>query len=210
MSFLVANTPRVRCYVRKEFLYNFEKGFGEYVPCIWVSIKSMSRRAFFIEAYLPEYGALYDKLPLEAYVSRNHNLDRDKFLPLDHLQIWDCLSYDIAVIQKSFLMNLSGKFYAKDKQWYPGNYMFTVDNCAADEYLDMGDSENPEDHKSYNFLELDNGQYAAQPNNRCIFLDAASNPKEMLFPDFKVCTKKYIVEQNPKWAIGDADTVMYE
>jgi len=210
MSFLVANIPRVRCYIRKEFLYNFEKGFGEYVPCIWVSIKSMSRRAFFIESYLPEYGALYDKLPLEAYVSRNHDLDRDNFLPLDHLQIWDCLSYDLAVIQKSFLMNLSGKFYAKDKQWYQGNYMFTVDNCASDEYLDMGDSENPEDHKSYNFLELDNGQYAAQPNNRCIFLDAASNPKEMLFPDFKVCTKKYIVEQNPKWAIGDADTVMYE
>jgi len=210
MSFLVANTPRVRCYIRKEFLYNFEKGFGEYVPCIWISIKSMSRRAFFIESYLPEYGALYDKLPLEAYVSRNHDLDRDKFLPLDHLQIWDCLSYDLTVIQKSFLLNLSGKFYAKDKQWYQGNYMFTVDNCASDEHLDMGDSENPEDHKSYNFLELDNGQYAAQPNNRCIFLDAASNPKEMLFPDFKVCTKKYIVEQNPKWAIGDADTIMYE
>jgi hypothetical protein len=210
MSFLVANTPRVRCYVRKEFLYNFEKGFGEYVPCIWVSIKSMSRRAFFIESYLPEYGALYDKLPLEAYVSRNHNLDRDKFLPLDHLQIWDCLSYDLTVIQKSFLLNLSGKVYAKDKQWYQGNYMFTVDNCASDEHLDMGDSENPEDHKSYNFLELDNGQYAAQPNNRCIFLDAASNPKQMKFPDFKVCTKKYVIEQNPKWAIGDADTVMYE
>ena len=117
---------------------------------------------------------------------------------------------ETALEWQSFLLNLSGKFYAKDKQWYQGNYMFTVDNCAADEYLDMGDSENPEDHKSYNFLELDNGQYAAQPNNRCIFLDAASNPKEMLFPDFKVCTKKYIVEQNPKWAIGDADTVMYE
>jgi hypothetical protein len=210
MSFLVANAPRNRCYIRKEFLYNFESGFGEYVPCIWVSIKSMSHRAFFIESYLPEYGALYDKLPLEAYVSRNHSLDRDKFLPLDHLQIWDCLSYDLTVIQKSFLMNLSGKFYAKNKQWYQGNYMFTVDNCASDEYLDMGDSENPEDHKSYNFLELDNGQYAAQPNNRCIWLDAASNPKELKFPDFKVCTKKYVVEQNPKWAIGDSDTVMYE
>ena len=210
MSFLVANTPRIRCYIRKEFLYNFESGFGEYIPCIWVSIKSMSRRAFFIESYLPEYGALYDKLPLEEYVSRNHDLDRDNFLPLDHLQIWDCLSYDLTVIQKSFLLNLSGKVYAKDKQWYQGNYMFTVDNCASDEHLDMGDSENPEDHKSYNFLELDNGQYAAQPNNRCIFLDAASNPKQMKFPDFKVCTKKYVIEQNPKWAIGDADTVMYE
>jgi hypothetical protein len=210
MAYLVANTPRVRCFIRKEFLYNFEKGFGEYVPCIWVSVKSMSRRAFFIESYLPEYGALYDKLPLEAYVSRNHNLDRDKFLPLDYLQIWDCLSYDVTVIQKSFLMNLSGKFYAKDKQWYHGHYMFTVDNCASDETLDVGDSENPEDHKSYNFLELENGQYAAQPNNRCIFFDAASNPKELLFPDFKVCTKKYVVEQNPKWALGDSDTVMYE
>ena len=210
MSFLIANTPRVRCYIRKEFLYNFEKGFGEYVPCIWVSIKSMSRRAFFIESYLPEYGALYDKLPLEAYVSRNHNLDRDNFLPLDYLQIWDCLSYDLTVIQKSFLLNLSGKFYAKDKQWYQGNYMFTVDNCASDDSLDVGDSENPEDHKSYNFIELDNGQYAAQPNNRCIWLDAASNPKEMKFPDFKVCTKKYIVEQNPKWAIGDTDALMYD
>ena len=208
--FLVANTPRVRCYIRKEFLYNFKKGFGEYVPCIWVSIKSMSRRAFFIESYLPEYGALYDKLPLEAYVSRNHNLDRDKFLPLDHLQIWDCLSYDLTVIQKSFLLNLSGKFYAKNKEWYHGNYMFTVDNCASDETLDVGDSENPEDHKSYNFLELENGQYAAQPNNRCIFLDAASNPKQLLFPDFEVCTKKYVVEQNPKWALGDSTKVTYE
>lgn len=208
--FLVANIPRVRCFIRKEFLYDFQKGHGEYVPCIWVSIKSMSRRAFFIESYLPEYGALYDKLPLSAYVSRNHDLDEKSFLPLDHLQIWDCLSYDLTVIQKSFLANLSGKFYAKNKQWYPGNYMFTVDNCASDEYLDVGDSENPEDHKSYNFLELENGQFAAQPNNRCIFLDAASNPKELKFPDFKVCTKKYVVEQNPKWALGDTDTVMYE
>jgi hypothetical protein len=30
------------------------------------------------------------------------------------------------------------------------------------------------------------------------------------FPDFKVCTRKYVVEQNPKWALGDTDTVMYE
>jgi hypothetical protein len=43
-----------------------------------------------------------------------------------------------------------------------------------------------------------------------LFLDAASNPKQLKFPDFKVCTKKYVVEQNPKWALGDTDTVMYE
>ena len=211
MSFLVANLPPIHGYIRKEFLYDFERGLGEYEECIWVSIKSLRSQAFRIEAYLPKYGALYDKLPLHAFVSRKDNLEPEKFLPLDSLQIWDCFSYDIAVIQKAFLRNLSCKFYAKDKNFYQGNYLFTVDNAAPDlNIIDTSYSEWPEDHKSFNFIQLDNGQYAAQPNNRCIFLDAASNPKELLFPDFRVCTEKYVVETNPKWALGDTNTVMYE
>jgi hypothetical protein len=176
-----------------------------------VSIKSLRSQAFRIEAYLPRYGALYDKLPLHAYVSRNTDLEPDKFLALDTLQIWDCFSYDIAVIQKAFLRNLSCEFYAKDRQLHKGNYLFTVDNAAPDmNIIDTTYSEWPEDHKSFNFIELDNGQYAAQPNNRCRFFDAASNPKEMLHPDFKVATKKWVVETNPKWRLGDSDTVTYE
>ena len=209
MSFLVVNLPPVHCYVRKEFLYDFEKGHGEFVPCIWVSLKSIRGQAFRIESYLPEYGALYDKLPLHAYVSRTESLG--ELLPLDYLQIWDCFSYNATIIQKSFLKNLSAKFLAKDKVWYQGNYMFTVDNASPDpNIIDTTYSEWPEDHKSFNFIELNNGQYAAQPNNRTIFLDAASNPKELKFPDFRVCTKTYRVEQNAKWALGDSTTVMYE
>lgn len=208
MSFLVLNLPPVHCYVRKEFLYDFEKGHGEFVPCIWVTLKSIRGQAFRIEAYLPEYGALYDKLPLNAFVSRDTDLN--DLLPLDHLQIWDCFSYNATIVKKSFLGNLSAKFYAKDKQWYGGNYMFTVDNASPDpNIIDTTYSEWPEDHKSFNFIELDNGQYAAQPNNRTIFLDPASNPKELLFPDFKVCTKLYRVEQNAKWALGDTNDYTY-
>ncbi len=211
MSFLIANTPPIHCYIRREFLYDFERGHGEYEPCIWITIKSIRGQAFRIEAYLPNYGALYDKLPLSAFVSRTDNLDTENFLPLDTLQIWDCFDYDIAIIQKAFLKNLSCKFYAKDKQMYSGNYLFTVDNAHSDQNtIDTGYSEWPEDHKSFNFIELDNGQYAAQPNNRCLFYDAASNPSNMKFPDFRVCTRKYVVEQNPKWSLGDTDTVMYE
>ena len=209
MSFLVVNLPPVHCFVRREFLYDFQQGHGEFVPCIWVSLKSIRGQAFRIEAYLPEYGALYDKLPLDAFVSRTETLGR--MLPLDHLQIWDCFSYNMTIVQKSFLKNLSAKFLAKDKTWQHGNYLFTVDNASPDpNIIDTTYSEWPEDHKSFNFIELENGQYAAQPNNRCIFFDAASNPKQLKFPDFKVCTKKYVVEQNPKWALGDSDTVMYE
>jgi hypothetical protein len=211
MSFLLANVPPVHCFVRREFLYDFQQGQGEYEPAIWVSIKSLRGQAFRIESYLPRYGALYDKLPLHAYVSRHTDLNPTEFLPLDYLQIWDCMSYDIAVIQKAFLRNLSCTFYAKDKQQYSGQYLFTVDNASPDtNVIDTGYSEEAEDHKSFNFVQLDNGQFAAQPNNRCLFFDAASNPKQMLFPDFQVCTKKYVCETNPKWRLGDSTTVMYE
>lgn len=211
MSHLIANLPPVHCFVRREFLYDFTKGHDEYEPCIWVSVKSLRSQAFRIEAYLPRYGALYDKLPLHAFVSRNKDLDPAKFLSLDTLQIWDCFSYDFTIMQKAFLRNLSCKFYAKDKNFYQGNYLFTVDHSAPDlNIIDTSYAEWPEDHKSFNFIELDNGQYAAQPNNRCIFFDAASNPKELLFPDFKVCTKKYVVETNPKWFLGDNNSFNYE
>jgi hypothetical protein len=56
---------------------------------------------------------------------------------------------------------------------------------------------------------LDNGQFALQPNNRCRFYDPAFNPKDMLFPDFKVATRNYSVEQSAKWRLGDTDDVMY-
>lgn len=211
MSFLVANIPPIHCFVRKEFLYDQQQGHGEYIPCIWVSIKSIRSQALRIEAYLPEYGALFDKLPISAFVSRNHDLEPDNFLSLDSLQIWDCFSYDITVIQKVFLRNLSCKIFAKDKKFYKGEYLFTVDNASPDlNIIDTSYSEYPADHKSFNVIQLHNGQYAAQPNNRCLFYDAASNPKEMLFPDFKFCTKKYVVETNPKWNLGDSDKFNYE
>jgi len=59
----VCPLPPLKVLVRKEYLYDFEKGRGELVEGIWCSVKSHRGEAFRFETYLPEYGALYDKLP---------------------------------------------------------------------------------------------------------------------------------------------------
>jgi hypothetical protein len=208
MAHIVANLPPVKCFIRKEFLYDFEKGHGELVPCWWVSIKSLRGQAFRIEAYLNEYGALYDKLPLHAFCWKPIVGEP---LPLDHLQLWDSLSYDITVIKKAQLQSMKCKIKLKDGGWAYGEYMFTVDSAHPDfNTLDTGFSEDVEDHKSYNFVKLDNGQFAAQPNNRMLILEPSSNPKELKMPDFRVATKRWSVETEAKWSLGDTNTVMYE
>jgi hypothetical protein len=208
MAHIVANLPPVKCFVRREFLYDHTRGHGELEPCWWISIKSLRGQAFRIESYLNHYGALYDKLPLHAYCWKPITGEP---LPLDYLQLWDCLSYDITVIKKAQLQSMRCRFKLKDGGWMTGEYMFTVDSAHSDfNTLDTGFSEDVEDHKSYNFIRCDNGQFAAQPNNRLLILEPSSNPTELKRPDFKVATRRYSVETDAKWALGATNTVMYE
>lgn len=209
MSF-VCPLPPLKVLVRAEYLYDDERGHGELVEGIWVSVKAIRGEAFRFETYLPQYGALYDKLPISAFYwpcSKPKGED----LPLDVLQIWDALAYDVTVVEKPFLKGLRAEFFAKDKQLYGGEYLFTLDTCSPDPRIpDFTFSETVDEHKSYNVLRLDNGQFALQPNNRCRFYDPAFNPQDMKFPDFKVATKKYRVEQHAKWRLGDTSTVTYD
>ena len=202
MSYLVANLPPIQCYIRKEYLYDFQGGVGEFEPCYWVSVKSIKGKALYIESLLVNYGALYDKLPISAYVWKT-DIDESIQHPLDFLEIWDSFSYNISVIEKSLLKNLQCKVLMKDKKLYDGQYMFTVDSCSSEpNELNVSLSETPNEHKSFNIIKLDNGQFAAQPNNRIVILEPASNPKEMKIPDFNVATTRWNVEMDPKWDYG--------
>ncbi|MBV5346499.1 MAG: hypothetical protein JZU63_13820, partial [Rhodoferax sp.] len=90
---------------------------------------------------------------------------------------------------------LRAEFFGKDKQLHKGEYMFTLDGCNPDPRIpDFGFAETVDEHKSYNVLKLDSGQFALQPNNRCRFYDPAFTPQTMKFPDFKVATVKWTVE----------------
>lgn len=209
MSF-VCPLPPIKVLVRAQYLYDFDRGRGDLVEGIWVSVKAIRGEAFRFETYLPQYGALYDKLPISAFLSCEV-MDEDGLLTLDTLQIWDALSYHVTVVEKPFLKGLRAEFFAKDKNTYGGEYLFTLDTCNPDPRIpDFTFSETIDEHKSYNVLRLDNGQFALQPNNRCRFYDPAFNPQDMKFPDFKVATRKYRVEQHAKWRLGDTTTVTYD
>jgi hypothetical protein len=204
----------VKVLVRPEYLYDFDpkRQEEELVEGIWVSVKAIRGEAFRFETYLPQYGALYDKLPISAFYTPDWgHIDDDTDLPLDVLQIWDALSYHVTVVEKPFLKGLRAEFFAKDKKTYGGEFMFTLDTCSPDPRIpDFTFSETVDEHKSYNVLRLDNGQFALQPNNRCRFYDPAFNPQEMKFPDFKVATRKFRVEQHAKWRLGDTSSVTYD
>lgn len=211
MSF-VCPLPPVKVLVRAEYLYDFDEQPRDPVQGIWVSVKAIRGEAFRFETYLPEYGALYDKLPISAFLSdRVHDDPNAELLDLDELQLWDALAYHVEVIEKPLLKGLRAEFFAKNKRTYQGEYLFTLDTCNPDPRIpDFGFSESIDEHKSFNLLLLDNGQFALQPNNRCRFFDPAFNPQELKFPDFKVATRKYRVEQAAKWRLGDTVTVTYD
>jgi hypothetical protein len=113
------------------------------------------------------------------------------------------MGYRFTVVEKIALRNLGVKFLGKDKQWYYGNYLFTVDFCADGQDLDTGFTEQAEEHKSFNFIRLENGQFACQPNNRCLWYDQSLVPSETKFPDFQAAQHLWSVDGTRKWSAGD-------
>ena len=69
--------------------------------------------------------------------------------------------------------------------------------------VDTGFTETAEEHQSFNFIQLDNGQIAAQPNNRCLWYDQSLIPAQTKFPDFEAAQRLWTVDGSRKWAAGD-------
>ena len=193
MAALICNLPAVEVWVRKEYLTDHQSGHGEFVKGVWVSCKSMPGRAFYFETYLPEYAAMYDKLPISAFLSEPELPTPDMDLP--NLQFWNCMDYGVVSIQKQFIGSMDFELYTRDHGIQKGTYICTIDNYHQDpDVIDYATSENPAEHKSHNLIELNNGQYALYPNNRMRIFDNSLTPVEPKMPDFKVSTEFYSVE----------------
>ena len=122
----------------------------------------------------------------------------------------NCFSYYPSVHSFDILAGQAGKYIGKDKKWHPGKYLFTVDFAHPESnILDTDHSEIPHEHKCAHIIALDDGNFAAQPNNRCIW-DIPSFTVKDDIPDSKVQTNEWNVEDSRAWRTEDTDKFFYE
>lgn len=207
MALLNANIPFIRCWLRKEFLYNLEEHHGELIEVYVFGVASVRGRALGFHC-MTDVGGMFYRLPIHAFV---HKPDAPK-LPLEFLQLWDCLGYHISVIRYDFLRDLSCRVLLRDKQWYHGQYLFTIDWCHPDSgYLDTTLAESPDESKCGHVIALNNGCYAVQPNNRVLWKEASFVVNEPAGrPDYKVNTHLWYCEAEEKWASENSDRFFYD
>ena len=207
---LICNLPAEKVWVRKEYLTDHQSGHGEFVEGVWVAAKSIPGRAFYFETYLPEYGALYDKLPISAFLRAPKTPTPD--MSLENLQFWNCMDYGVMAINKGFISSMDCEIRTRDHGLIHGQYLFTLDNYHVNiDIVDNNVSEVPQEHKSHNCIQLENGQYALYPNNRMRLYDLSITPQHPKTPDFKVSTIEYQVESGTNWGrLGDTDDYFWE
>jgi len=217
MTTLVANVPPVKVWVRKEYLYDLQKGHGEYTPGYWVTCKSLTGRALYFETYLTEYGALYDKLPISAFLSWDSDHPNEPVPPtpdleLTDLQFWNGFDHGLTVVEKNLIFNMRFEVLTRSQGVMQGTYLFTVDNYHPHRNEpDFYFSEFPDEHKSHNIVALDNGQIGAYPNNRCRMVDPSLTNNDLKTPDFKVSTRYFDSEKTLKWGrLGECDDYFWK
>ena len=199
-NFLVANLPMYPVLVDKSYLYNGKKGHGEYMRGYWVSVKAQKHGALLFETLL-ENGALYDKLPISAFVTHEDAKPKHK---LHELALWDVDAWNITTIVKDNIRHLDCVVRI-GKEMVPAEYICTVDQCDADGSLLTSCASIPREHKSMNLLALmdGSGQVASQPNNRILWTDPSlTHVKDP--PDFEACDEVYFSNTNENYCLTDA------
>jgi hypothetical protein len=210
MSQLIVNLPPQKVWIRKEYLRDHQDGHGEFEEGVWVTAKSLPGRTFYFETYLPEYGAIYDKLPISAFLSRPQTPEVDLDLP--NLQFWNCMDHGVRCVEKQFISTMDFEVRTRNYGNLKGRYLFTLDNYHANpDLIDSNVSELPDEHKSHNCIMLENGQFCLYPNNRMRAYDLSMTPETPKTPDFKVSTHYYQVENGIRWGrLGDTDEYFWK
>lgn len=190
MAFLNANLPIINCFIRNEFLFNHEKGHGEFTPADVHSVASIQGRSPLFEAFL-ENGVNWTRRPIHAFAWDK----KAEVLPLTEHIYWDCFSDYVDVKVRERLGGLRADLISVTGVKRQGLYLFTIDWSHQDKNMvDTGFSETPE-HKCGHVFKMDNGNYFIYPNNRIIWMDRAWTLNRIESnPGYKIDMNIYSVE----------------
>ena len=209
MAYLNVNIPATYAQIRREFLYDLKDHHGEVEDCIIFGLASITGRALLFHTIM-ENGAVFYRLPIHAFIQRGFKIEDVPRRRLDELELWNCFSYFPAITTYDILLGQSGKYCGKDKEWHTGQYLFTVDFAHPESNIvDTDHSEIPHEHKCAHVLALNDGNYAAQPNNRLIWSLPSFTVKDEVPFDWKVQTNDWSVENTATWRTEDSDRFFY-
>ena len=190
------------CYIKKEHLFAYQEGFGEFEYILAFGARSVPARSLLFHI-MTESGAQRANVPISALVHKKEAPE----IPLDYLQLWDCFGKEINVVVFDYLVNKRCQVVLKDKNLHWGSYMMTFDwenNCYTD---------TPQDYKNAHLIKLDNGCFALQPNNRILWRDTNFITKPLNvnnLPKYKVDKQVFVCETSDRWTSEDSDGFYYD
>lgn len=176
---MIIDIPYIHLYIRKEFLDG--ESVGQYVEAYVFSATAIINRPLLFTVHT-EDGAVFSRLPIHALTTKPCSTE----YTLEDLMPWGCVGNKVQAIQHAYLKDYKVKVIIQDK-FVNGTYKFTIDQ------FDGGFSEDPEQHKTMNIIELDSGELCAMPNNKCLFKDTFFAEGQDTVPRYKRQTKYWSV-----------------
>ncbi len=196
-----ADIPHFYCLMKAEYAYDLKSHQGEFFNVLVFGVDSIEGRAVGFEA-VTDFGAMFARLPISAFVHKENAPD----LSLDYLELWNNFSYSVEAHEFMALRTLRCSTILKDKQWYPGHYMFTLSWFGSPYAEDPGEG----GFKRGHVLKLDNGCFAIQPNNRIKWFEPSFITKPFPEkPDFLTNSHIWNCEIGDKWATEDSNKYFY-
>lgn len=196
MSF-ATDIPHFYCRVRAEYLHDMQEKFGDTIPCCVFAVDSVEGHAIGFDC-MTDFGGQFARLPISAFVWKEDAPNP----PLQALEMWNNFSYDVEAHEYAYLRQM--RCYLRDS--VSGTYMFTLSWKGSRYAEDPGEG----GFKRAHILKLDNGCFAAQPNNRIrweepSFITAPFPPH----PTFKTNSHIWNVE-NVGWSTEPSNTYFYK
>ena len=204
--YLNANIPPIECYVRGNFLRNQKDSHNKTFPCLVFSVTSIPSQVPLFNI-LMEDGGVFWHIPISGLCT---NPDAP-IMELGDLELWDSFSYNIAVTTFYALQNKKIKYMDRHGKFHLGKYLFTLDWSNGDyNELRYGFAESPGQHKTGHVIQLDNGNYAIQPNNRIKVFDPSFAVKKEWVIERLLNEQIFSVEDTSKFITEDSNKYHYE